>query len=685
MAPGVFDNSPNDHHKGCIDAEKRPRPVDGTPPTIGVGAWACAIFGALAGLLWTMPNAELPFAQHITHARWLQVPGEAFGPPRYAIPQGGGAGLWQQVRLPHVVEASGGAPVALKAGLPQTQETWYLLDVAEVSSSDGPQYLYIPRWQSDGNIAIYGDTHLLYQSHTDVQWNVSSHPLWVVLNDSASGALPQRLWIRLQALRGEGSALSSAWVGSDSALGARYRFRDWLQTQLPQMSSATFLAAGLFSFFVWLGRRRERMYLLFAMTSVVGWLRTLHFQVGIARLPLSDGWFGWMTVNSALWVIFFFHCLLTQIYLRPQRRLTVVLGCTALVVGVMTSPLCAGWLDVRVAEPMMYALLFAMGIAAFGSGLWQSMRARSEPGFLLSIWSLLSMLVFGVHDWLLQHNFLTMEGLYLMPYANVGAFFIFAYVILRGYIQALHLVEQANASLAARLRERETELHASHERLRAIEHQQTLHQERQRLMQDMHDGLGSSLTSALRAVEVGRMQAAEVSDVLRGCVDDLKLAIDSMEPVQADLLLLLATLRYRLAPRLKSSGITLRWDILDVPPLRWLDPRSALHILRILQEAFANIIRHTQATAIQVRTATQDGGVVVLITDNGPGFSLQEVLHKGGKGLGNQMRRAQAIGGRVHWSSPEGGFLGATGTCMELWLPIERSLVPLALGEVAHP
>jgi signal transduction histidine kinase len=200
-------------------------------------------------------------------------------------------------------------------------------------------------------------------------------------------------------------------------------------------------------------------------------------------------------------------------------------------------------------------------------------------------------------------------------------------------------------------------------RLREIAHRQILSDERQRLTQDMHDGLGSSLVSALRVVQSGHMGEADVAEVLKGCIDDLKLAIDSMEPVEADLLLLLATLRFRLGPRLASAGIALRWEVVDVPALNWLDPRNALHILRILQEAFANILKHTEASEIRVATGVENGGVTVTIADNGPGFSLDTALEKGGKGLHNQQRRAQSIGGVIRWQSDHHG------TVMTLWLP----------------
>jgi signal transduction histidine kinase len=66
----------------------------------------------------------------------------------------------------------------------------------------------------------------------------------------------------------------------------------------------------------------------------------------------------------------------------------------------------------------------------------------------------------------------------------------------RQYVGALAGVERLNSGLEASLKNRDTELAASYQRLREVEQRQTLSQERQRLTQDMHDGLGSSLVTA---------------------------------------------------------------------------------------------------------------------------------------------------------------------------------------------
>ena len=195
-----------------------------------------------------------------------------------------------------------------------------------------------------------------------------------------------------------------------------------------------------------------------------------------------------------------------------------------------------------------------------------------------------------------------------------------------------------------------------------------LSKERQRLMQDMHDGLGSSLTSAIHSVERGAMSDAEVSQLLKDCMDDLKLAIDSMEPTEADLLLLLATLRFRLASRIKCAGVTLHWEVRELPALEWLDPSAALHILRILQESLANVLRHTHATEIRVSTEDMGDAVQVTIEDNGQGFDVEHAhAHSTGRGLRNQLRRAEALRGRAGWQS------GPAGTCFTLWLPLRAA------------
>jgi signal transduction histidine kinase len=608
-------------------------------------------------------------ARHITAAELFAVDGHGFSPPPYALVTAALPGPWQAVTLPHALPPQL-IPDRDDAEAPQTVVTWYRVQVAARPASPNPQYLYIPRWKTDGQIAVYGDGKLVYQSHANLLWNGSNHPLWIALDETAGAAPVQTIVLRIERLRATGGAISSLWLGGEAAIGWRYRLRDALQIQLPLMTSAAFLAVGMFALSVWLRQRRvsrsASLYLLFFIISVVSYIRCLHYYVGQQRLPVSDEWFGWFTVNSLFWLIAAAHFFLVRLHRRPQPWLDRAVLLLAVVVGMLTLPVFAGaWPGATVLAPLVYLFLLAMGITAFGCDLLNAWRARSRDAMLLAGWSLLG-IVMGVYDWLLQNNHVSVEGSFLGSYANVGAFFIFVYIMFQRYTRAIEEARQVNAGLEQRLQAREAELNHSHALLREVEQRQMLSQERQRLMQDMHDGLGSSLVSALRVVEGGRLEDIQVAEVLKSCIDDLKLAIDSMEPVEADLLLLLATLRFRLGSRLESTGITLRWEISDVPTLDWLDPRNALHILRILQEAFANILKHAQASEIRVTTAAGNGWVCVGIADNGKGFAVAQALGNGGKGLTNQRRRAQAIGGDVELES------SAAGTRLTLRLPEQR-------------
>ncbi len=98
-------------------------------------------------------------------------------------------------------------------------------------------------------------------------------------------------------------------------------------------------------------------------------------------------------------------------------------------------------------------------------------------------------------------------------------------------MHAINEHERLGDSLAQRLSEREAELEANHRRVRELERIQTLATERQRLMQDMHDGLGSALTASLAMLERGKVNAEELRNTLRDSIDDLRAVIDSLDPI----------------------------------------------------------------------------------------------------------------------------------------------------------
>ncbi|MDD2925571.1 ATP-binding protein [Rhodoferax sp.] len=550
--------------------------------------------------------------------------------------------------------------------------TWYRLrPTATTAAPDETVYLYLPRWQTIGQLAVYKDGELVWRSRGGPIWNGFNHPVWLPLAE-AGEAMPQEVLVRMDSLKSAGGALSSVWIGPERELRWRYAARRILQITLTQVGTSAFLIVGLFSFGVWL-RRREVPYALFSAAALFSWLRNLHFYLGDEPLPMPEPWFGWMTVSALGWLVisvyFFNYRLHQQKFPRLERGMVGFM----LLLTVLTLP---GLVPLGTLATWVNLLLFGMMLVATVAMLLASWRSRSREGWAISLWNVLN-IPMGIHDALLQSYAINIENLYLMPYSVAGTFFLFLAILLNRYTHARNEAETSNARLEMRLAQQEQELQASHHKLREAEHQQMLIEERQRLMRDMHDGIGTSLMTALSVVEAKKTPDDQaVATMLRDCVDDLKLTIDSLEPVDADLLLLLAALRFRLEPRFRQTGLTLHWQVEDLPRLEWLEPNSALQVLRILQEVFTNVIKHARASQIRVSTGVRDGGVYVAVEDDGRGFAVNETLARvttqapGGKsrGLLNLIHRASMLDGKVSWSTPE----GAHGTRFELWLPLTR-------------
>jgi signal transduction histidine kinase len=603
-------------------------------------------------------------SRHLTEADWQTTDAPNFQPPpttqdSHALPA-----AWRHAALPQALAAK---PVDGPVAAGTVRTTWIRLDTPGRPAGAGALAIYGVRVKTDGTVALYVNGRLVHRAQQQGPlWNSLFTPLWIVLERGADDPPVTEILVRLEHDARNPVALSSLWLGPPEALHGRYLARQWLQQRLPEMLSASFLAVGVFALFIWLRRRHEIGYLLFFNLAATSFAGHLHYY---ANVPVTSDWFAWLTLNALFWLITAVHLFLCQLHGRPLTWMTrTVLGVTTLIT-VATLPDLAV-LPVSpsapVAVPAIYAVAVLMGAAVGMVGGVCAWR-RSSEGRLVAVGVGLCVLL-GIPDWLLHNNVVNCEGWFLGAYTNAVTFAMFAILMYRRYVGAIVDVERANAHLELRLRAREAELGLIHQQLREVALRQSISDERQRLMQDMHDGLGSSLISAIRSVERGGIGELKVAQILKDCLDDLKLTIDSMEPVEADLLLLLATLRFRLEPRLEGTGVALSWEVQELPTLAWLDPSSALHILRIVQESVANILRHTRATAIRVATARDALGVTVTIADNGQGFDVDRALAQTtGRGLHNQQRRAQAVAGSVSWAS------SAAGTRFMLWLPLQRA------------
>nr|WP_229262344.1 ATP-binding protein [Duganella guangzhouensis] len=610
----------------------------------------CFLLLAAVALLASASAGDAPW--QLRDASWQMTPASAYTTPSSELDSTRLPGRWQRLALPAALPAlaaPGGNTVAVE---------WLRLTPPAANTATAaaaqPWAIYSARVKVEGTIAVYVNGRLAQrvQAHGQL-WDSLFTPLWIDLAP-ARDAPVREILIRLEHSPHSRAALASLWLGPAAELRDRYHLRNWLQRDLPATLNAAFLAVGVFALAIWLRRRSDPEYLLFFWLAVVSCAAHLHYYTA---LPIRADWFGWITSNALFWLVMVLHLFLRKLHRQPLTWLTrAVVGAT-LAVSVLSVPE-LGVLPIfpstSLLVPAIYALVVLMSTTVCLTAAACSWR-RSREGLLLASGLGLCTLL-GVPDWLLHNNVVSVEGWFTGAYTNAVTFAMFGVLMYRRYLGAIREVEQLNASLEQRLQAREAELDVIHQQLRSAARQQTISDERQRLMQDMHDGLGSSLINAIRSVDRAEVSTAQISHILKGCLDDLKLTIDSMEPVDNDLLLLLASLRYRLAPRLDDAGIQLHWDVQTLPALPWLEPGKALHILRIIQESIANILHHTGATEIRLGTSSDADGIAISISDNGGGFDLARALSTGGgRGLRNQQRRAAALNGAVDWKAIAGG------------------------------
>jgi signal transduction histidine kinase len=457
--------------------------------------------------------------------------------------------------------------------------------------------------------------------------------------------------------------LSEAAIGDQATLTREADRFDLLSVDLPHKANFTMMSLAYGGLLIWLFGRRDPAFLALFVGSF-GW-----FTAGMPHL-FQASLFGRDLIiiappfitAIATWVTGVF----VATFLGERLRRRVLLPGLALAIGPGVAWLAGG--DYQICADLAEAA--AVVLLAFAAGL-----AFQRPRIARDVGPLRAALVFGlcalVHDggrlwWISAWRGL---GFDLVPYVGAALNLAVLWAFGRQAMEAFDRLRGVNLELETGIAQARAELAASEARLRAVEVQSAVETERARMLREVHDGVGSSLVTALRIAEANRPDAAEVRP-LRQALADLKITIDSLEPVGGNLPALLGNLRRRLTGDLNAAGVAMRWRVEDCRPLPWLDPPGALNVLRIFQEAIANALSHGAANTLELGCADVelDGrpGVRAYLADDGQGFAMTESA--GGKGLANMRTRTAALGGELTISSEPG-----QGVRIALWLPLEKS------------
>ena len=200
---------------------------------------------------------------------------------------------------------------------------------------------------------------------------------------------------------------------------------------------------------------------------------------------------------------------------------------------------------------------------------------------------------------------------------------------------------------------------------------QAVVQERRRIAQDIHDGVGSQLVGLLSSLDPALPAHRRIMLGLESCLLDLKNTVDNVDVTDdsdTNIFDALGRLRYRFQPSLDRVGMRMHWKVDVAGPLIAVKASQLQNIVRIVQESLANVLLHSEATDVQLRCRYEEqpkAHMVLEILDNGKGMPERVAQENVGKGLSGMKERAQRIGAQLQISSKQ-----AMGTRVRLHLPL---------------
>ena len=194
----------------------------------------------------------------------------------------------------------------------------------------------------------------------------------------------------------------------------------------------------------------------------------------------------------------------------------------------------------------------------------------------------------------------------------------------------------------------EIELLKSKEKLSALDYMvQGQEEERKRIAQDLHDGLGGILASARIQMQKINQEIQKFTDLnllqkTESLIDNAhkevrRISHDMMPGALIDLGLNDAL--EDLIDNYAKSGIEI--ELHQNLEAHHLTDKQAINLYRIAQEAIQNAVKHAESSLIKVETKIQANQVVLSIEDNGKGFN-DTMTSKDQDGIGLRSIRSRA-------------------------------------------
>jgi signal transduction histidine kinase len=566
---------------------------------------------------------------------------------------------WQPVWLPDLW------PRSRPQSRPAT--TWYRITFDHPAGESQPWAAYLPYLYDGGQVWVNGAlVSRIPESTADVRvrW---IRPHLVQLPPALLVAGANELQLRVPQPHAGGTIrVPRVSVGPASELAPIHHRRFFWTSVTTQITVTVCLLVSLCVLFIWWRRRSEVLYGLFGLAVFLWGVRTLSFV--FEQMP-AEVWPWWrLAVHAATGGFIVAMAMLAWRMAGVHKPWFE----RALLAYWLAGPL---WMLAQgpASEPAVNRYwtggFLPIGATIVGVAAWSLLRRRTLGAAALPATMAIAALA-GMNDylvaWELYPSFLAPWAMHRINLLHFGADLVLVAMgglLTARFVRTLRSVEDLNQTLETRVADRERELAANYLRTTLLERDNAAAQERQRIMREIHDGMGSQLFVSLSRVERGDMQTVEIADALRGCIAEMRLALDTLAPQELDFRSTLGNFLFRWRNQLLACGIRPTWDI-DVPDESLqVSPHAALQLLRVAQEALTNVVKHAHATSVDVQLRLLGQELELVVRDNGVGGGGS--ASPGGQGVGNMRSRTEQLGGRLDVQD------GTPGTRVTLHVPLE--------------
>lgn len=545
---------------------------------------------------------------------------------------------------------------------------WYRLHFSVAAEIVRTHTLYLPRNSAAAfDFYVNGNLVGISRGYGDPRLTELQRPILLTVASALLRPGDNVLQIRAVGSSAHRNGLSRLTIGPGLLVRSHYyepRFD--LQVTSIAMFGAALLVAGLLALSVWWAERREPVILWFGVTALA-WAVSAYLLVWPPSVDNPQLRQLLLFTMQHLYVV-----PLTVLCLRiggaRYRRLETALWCVFAAACVAAALL--SFANYPVLAQSVSVAKLCLTVAALAWLVRVGIREHRWPLYSLGL-ALVMVLVLSGYDWARWMGYADFDNLWLEHFAMPFLILALGAAGLERHLTMARALERSKRELEQRVAEKVREVEQTYRQMQQVLHEQAVLRERQRIMADMHDGLGSGLIGLLSQVHGRKADAAQIEQRLNDMLTDLRAIVDSLQPVEGDLGVVLGNIRYRMTRAIEASGVKFVWRVEPLPVLQDLTPDKVLSIQRIVLEALSNALRHAAASCVTVSAslARERDAIVIVVADDGAGFDPAAMLR--GHGLRNMRSRAQRIGMRIDIDSARG-----QGTRVTLEFPLAQTALP---------